>query len=296
VTYIVRNTIVLGAVLLVIALIGGYFTILSLPKEIKQLDEKIKKNSSMAQKGPELLDTYNTLFAQYNDMNERWLSRSKVIPAKDITGETYEYIVQIIEQCGDIKLQNVTYNGQKEMSKGKYGYGEYTLVGVSNFGNIFKFIWYLENGRRLMKINELRLTGNEVLDSMGTRVDVQFTMKLHSYYSSVKELNTAPNPVPYELPVVTANPFRPWLSSAPRMIRAGEIDIRSSFLKGVIAGKAFIIDQNGKLRTLEEGDQVYLGSVTNIIPEEGKIECTLDEGGIQSTFELYVPSSGQAIQ
>jgi hypothetical protein len=40
---------------------------------------------------------------------------------------------------------------------------------------------------------------------------------------------------------------------------------------------------------------VYLGNVTRILPEEGKIECTLDEGGIETTFQLFV-SSGQAIQ
>jgi hypothetical protein len=274
---------------------GGYFTFYSFPSEVKKLDKKIDSLSTMAQMGPELLNTYNTLDSTYNDMNARWQSRSKEIPPIDVTGETYEYIVQTIERCGEITLQNITYTGKRDFKNGQYGYGEYTLTGVTNFSNIFKFVWYLENGRRLMKINELRLTGNEVLDSKGINVDMQFNMKLHSYYSPVTELNTAPNPVPYELPVVSKDPFKPLITSLTVERRSGEIDIRLSYLKGVIAGKAFVIDQDGKFRTLEEGSSVYLGNVTRILPEEGKIECTLDEGGIETTFQLFV-SSGQAIQ
>lgn len=294
-SYIVRNTIILGSVLLIIVGFGGYFTVVSLPNEVERLEKIISTNTKLTQQGPVLLDSLNTLTNKYEEMNNRWLSRTKEVPPRDITGQTYEYIIQTVAKCGEIKLLDVSYGGQKDVEKGKYGYGMYSLVGVTNFDNIFKFVWHLENGRRLMKIDQLTLTGNEVRDSMGTKVDIRFDMKLHSYFSPLKELNIAPNPVPYELPVLTTNPFYPWLLSELRMIRAGEIDIRSSFLKGVVAGQAFIIDQNGRFRTLEEDDAVYLGFVSRIVPEEGKIVCILDEGGIRKPFELFVRSE-QAIK
>lgn len=317
-TYIIRNTIVLGSVLLLIIAGGGYFTFFALPGELNKLEAEIKATSDMAAKGPQLLRRYDSLLTAFNEMNEGWLSRTKEIPAQDTSGATYEYIVTTVEKCGVITLQNIKYDGQKEFVykilqpkdnagdttrrkamdtvNQKYGYGEYTLNCVSNFSNLFKFIWYLENGRRLMKINELKMEGVEVLDSLGPKVDIKFTMKLHAYFAAVKELNTAAIPVAYEPPVLTANPFRPLISSLTKAIRPGEIDIRRSFLKGVIAGKAFIVDQDGKLRTLEEGNEVYLGYVSRISPEEGKIECELDDGGIQTTFSLYVSSSVQENQ
>jgi len=42
--------------------------------------------------------------------------------------------------------------------------------------------------------------------------------------------------------------------------------------------------------TLEEGDEVYLGYVTKIVPEEGRVEFTLNKGGIVERFELRTTS------
>jgi hypothetical protein len=41
-----------------------------------------------------------------------------------------------------------------------------------------------------------------------------------------------------------------------------------------------------KARMLEEGDPVWLGSITKILPAEGKVECMLDKGGVPEHFEL----------
>jgi hypothetical protein len=66
------------------------------------------------------------------------------------------------------------------------------------------------------------------------------------------------------------------------------VEIERSDLKAVIPGKAFIIDQTNTFRTLEPGDEVYLGYVTKLMPDEGKIECTLNKGGIIEQVELKI--------
>ena len=70
--------------------------------------------------------------------------------------------------------------------------------------------------------------------------------------------------------------------------QADAIAIDRSDLQAVIPGKAFIIDQNQKSRILEEGDKVYLGYITRILPNEGKIECLLNKGGVAERFELII--------
>ena len=67
-------------------------------------------------------------------------------------------------------------------------------------------------------------------------------------------------------------------------------------MRAVIPGKAFVLDQSNTIRTLQEGDEVYLGYVTKIDPSQGRLECTLNKGGIIEKTELKIhygpPSTG----
>ncbi|MBI1803883.1 MAG: hypothetical protein HY033_08065 [Ignavibacteriae bacterium] len=293
-TYIIRNTIVLGAVLIVILGFGWYATMYSLPKQLKKIDAEIKRIEVDLQNTPDLANQYNQTTAQLEDMKRRWETRNKDVPPKDITGETYGYLNRTIDVSGEIKM-DMTYVGPKDF--GQYGYNVYTIKGEAPFGNLFKFIWLAENGRRLIKISNLSLRGYEARDkdTKEMRILVLFDMELQSYFSSIPELNTAPmerSVVPVSL---TSNPFYPLILHEIPGPQANEIEIERSDLKAVIPGKAFITDQNQKSRTLEEGDKVYLGYVTKIYPEEGKIECLLNRGGVSERYELRM-RAGQPIK
>ena len=43
------------------------------------------------------------------------------------------------------------------------------------------------------------------------------------------------------------------------------------------------MDEQGRLITLKVGDDVYLGRVAGVNPQDGTIEFTLNDGGIIST-------------
>ena len=49
-----------------------------------------------------------------------------------------------------------------------------------------------------------------------------------------------------------------------------------------------MLDQTNTIRTMQEGDEVYLGYVTKVDPEGGRIECTLNKGGIIEKVELKI--------
>jgi len=294
VSYIVRNTIVLGSVLIVILAVGLYITVFSLPKKYESIDKEIKRIEVELQNTPDLANQYNVTATHLADMKKRWETRDKDLPSKDITGETYGYLNRIMELSGDVKL-DLSYVGPKDF--GRYGYNVYSMKGEGPFGNLFKFIWLAENGRRLMKLSNLSLRGYEAKskDTKETKILVLFDLELQSYYSTIPELNNAPNqtsPVPVTL---ASNPFYPLILHEIPMPQPDEIEIERSDLKAVINGKAYIIDQNQKQRVLEEGDKVYLGVVTKIYPVEGKIECLLNRGGVAERFELKI-RQGQNIQ
>ena len=282
-----RNTLVLGIVLVLILGVGGYLTMFALPKRITVYDAEIKKIEVDLQNTPDLANQYNTIAAQLEDMKKRWETRNKDVPPKDITGETYGYLNRTIDVSGEIKM-DLAFVGPKDF--GRYGYNVYSIRGEAPFGNLFKFIWLAENGRRLLKISNLSLRGYESKskETKETKILVLFDMELQAYYSTIPELNNAPGqhtPVPVTL---ASNPFYPLILHEIPEPQPNEIEIERSELTAVIPGKAYIIDQNQKSRTLAEGDKVYLGTVTKINPNEGRIECLLNRGGVAERFELSI--------
>ena len=87
---------------------------------------------------------------------------------------------------------------------------------------------------------------------------------------------------------LAVDPFGPIILSDVPPNLDGLVEVERSDLKAVIPGKAFVLDQDSNIRTLSEGDEVYLGYVTRIIQEEGRIECTLNKGGIIERIELKI--------
>ncbi len=77
----------------------------------------------------------------------------------DITSQSYAYFSHLIDLSGPIKL-DMLYTGLQ--SKGNYGYNMYSLKGEAPFDSFYRFIWYLENDRKLYKIANMTVKGLEV--------------------------------------------------------------------------------------------------------------------------------------
>ena len=286
-SYIVRNTIVLSVVLLLILAVGMFVTSFSLPKKLKSTDAEIKRIEVELQNTPDLANQYNIVSAQLEAVKKHWETRNKDVPQKDITGETYGYFNRTMDVSGEIKM-DMTFVGPRDI--GNYGYNVYTLKGEGPFKNLYNFIWYTESGRRLFKVSNLTLRGYESksAETNEMKILVLFEMEVQAYYSSIPELNNAPGQLTAVQKPLASNPFHPLILHEIPPPQADEIEIERSMLTAVIPGKAFIIDQNQKSRTLEEGDKVYLGYVTRIIPNEGKVECLLNRGGVAERYELTI--------
>ena len=289
-SYTLRNSIVLGVLLLVILGAGTYYRGFRLPKKAAVVEEEIRKFDEELQNTPNLVNQFNETNAMLEDTKKRWETRNKDIPPVDVTSQTYAYLSRLIDLSGDVKL-DMLYQGVKQSNR--YGYNIYNLKGEASFDDFYTFIWYLENGRRLYKIERLAVRGVEITPKSSEeegvpRLLITYEMTVHAYFSSVPELqsslgerSTTPN-------YVSKDPFAPIISSGiPPNIRS-LIEIERSDLKAVIPGKAFVLDQNNVIRTVQEGDEVYLGYVTKIDPEEGRIECTLNKGGIIEKVELRI--------
>ena len=286
-SYKLRNSIALGILLFLILAVGTYIRAFNLPKKISALETEISKIDEELQNTPNLVNQFNDLSAVLTDTQKRWESRNKDIPPVDITGQSYAYFSRLIDLSGEVKL-DMAYTGGTAF--GSYGYNTYVLKGEAPFDNLYRFIWYLENDRRLYKVHTLTLKGLEVAttEKQEGGVLVTFDMTVHAYFSSVSELSSSLGErqrVPNSLNI---DPFAPVISAGLPPNIHDLVEIERSELKAVIPGKAFVLDQTNAIQTMNEGDEVYLGYVTRIDPEGGRLECTLNKGGIIEKVELKI--------
>lgn len=280
-TYKLRNTIALAVVLLLFCGGGAFWYYYWQPRELNALTKQITSIDKELDNLPILTEEVQRLTVQFQDVKRRYDSRSKEIPEFDVSSQTYGYMSRGIDVAGFLKFDMKflgTHEGQG------YGYNAYRLeLGEAQFDNLYRFVYFLENGRRLYKISTLALEYKDAVDTetKETKKWIAFDMELHAYYvRGIPELGTSL--AARSLTVVPApfDPFDPLIvptiaAEAPM----GEINPRNLEVKAVLPGKAFVLYES-ELIVLQLGDRVWRGAVSAIDPRSSSVEFTLNEGGV----------------
>ena len=279
----VRNSVVLAVLLLLVVLVMGYVSFINQPGKIKKYRAEARQIEMKLQDNTAQMAAITGMQGSLRETIHRWNNRTKEIGESDISSQTYGYLSQIIDESGFLKL-NMTFAGTK--GGNGFGYNVYRLAGTSEYPNIFRFIWLLENGRKLYKVEAVNMRGDEnVKDNLEyPRIDINYDMEVHAYFTSEKTLGmpvAKPDSTPQP---ITSNPFTPSvLKNVPPNVRhLVDVDIIS--VKAVTARKILVMEQEGRLVTLTVGDEVYLGRLTAIYPQTGEAEFTLNSGGIAKTI------------
>lgn len=277
-----RNTIVLVVLLLLVVTVMGYISFINQPGKIKKYRAEARTIEAKLQDNTAQMSAIAAMQGTLRTTIHRWNNRTKEIGESDVSSQTYGYLSRIIDESGFLKL-NMSFAGTRS-GKG-YGYNIYRLAGASEFPNIFRFIWLLENGRSLYKIEMVNMRGDEnIKDNLeAPRIDINYEMEVHAYFTSEKTLGlpvAKPDSTPQP---ITSNPFTPSvLRNVPPNVRH-LIDAELVSIKAVTARKILVMEQEGRLLTLTVGDEVYLGRLTAIYPQTGEVEFTLNSGGIAKT-------------
>ncbi len=251
------------------------------PRQIKQINKETRDVNKKLEDLPGLTDDVQRLTAQYQDIKRRYDSRSKEIPQFDISSQTYGYMSQGIDEAGFLKF-DMKFLGTNE--KASWGYNSYSLYnGEAQFENLFKFVYFLENGRRLYKIASMQLEQKEVIDPETKDVTkyISYNMEIHAYFvRNVPELSTS---LAAQSLTMIPSPYDPFRSMITQTLATempeGEINADQLIVKAVLPGKAFVLTDKA-LIVLHLGDKVWRGNVTRVNPAESAVEFTLDEGGV----------------
>lgn len=276
----IRNTIVLGAFFFVVTAAGFVYWKFIQPGQLNKTQKEITRIERELQTLPATIEEVKTLTESYYDGKRKYDSRSKEIPETDITSQTYSYMSRGIDLAGFLKF-NMRFRGATNLPD--YGFNTYDLVdGEAQFSNLYKFVFFLENGRRLYKINSMTLEQKEEVDAdtKETRKWLGFTMELQAYFTHITELGTSLAAKAQQIPMAPFNPFNPLivqvLATEPP---EGVINPDAVELKAVIPGKAFV-QVGDEIKVLQLGDRVWRGYVSRISTTESRVEFILDEGGI----------------
>jgi hypothetical protein len=239
-----------------------------------------------------LLQRVEELDAQFKDVKRKYDSRSKEIPTTDVSSQTYAYMSHGQDESmvnGEFPKFDMTFEGTHLV--GNYGYNSYKLAsGTASFESLYKFIYYLENGRRLYKIRDLTMTQREAVDleTKETKTYLEFTMELDAYFSSIEVLATS---LAAKSLTAVQSPYDPFhalvLTSISLEAPTGEIDANTIDIKAVLPGKAFAL-RGDELILLHAGDKVWRGLVTKIDPTRSSVEFLLNEGGLFKRLEKKI--------
>jgi len=292
VSFKLRNTVVLASLAFLISAVGMIYWKWYQPRQLKEIAREMQKTDQKINDMAGLLQKVEELDAQYKDVKRKYDSRSKEIPTTDVSSQTYAYMSHGQDEAmtnGDFPKFNMTFEGTHHV--GNYGYNSYQLTsGKGDFASIYKFIYYLENGRRLYKIRDIMLDQKESIDpdTKETKSYLEFTMELDAYFSDIEVLATSLAAKSLTSVQAPFDPFRPLVvttlsSEAP----PNQIDINKIDIKAVLPGKAFALNGD-ELILLHVGDKVWRGSVTKIDPSQSSVEFLLDEGGLYKRIEKKI--------
>ena len=311
-TKVLYNIIILAVVWVFIIGAGVYITTFKQPEELDRVEKAGKvvrlKNAELAS----LTSEHSLSSEKANDALSKWQARYKVIPDQLSSPEVIGYLNELTKS--GFEVFDISSSGVQD--EGDYGYHSFSVSGRGYFSELYHIIWELENNRYFYRIPELTLihmdiitedpeTGNEVM-----KVMVSFQLQIDAIFSGADGMSA-----PYEggvteaaqaLPISRAkserppvpgsvlpderpalNPFFPLIMDRLPPNTHGLINIEQAQLVSIVGNRA-IFKEEEAYRSVGQGEDVYLGQITEVDPTEGRVKARLNKGGIIDAVELYL--------
>lgn len=282
-----RSTLGLLGLLLLIAIIGGTYIFMFQQGDLNDKKEKLEELNANSYDPVELADRYEQLQVRSAILDSVLQSRKFNIP-KDLSSiKFYNFMNNVVSNFSEHTQVDIEY--QKREQAKEFFFYEYKLTGRGFYNEVFRLIYSIEQSKELKKIITLSLGNMIQTDDEGIPLFlVSFEMNAQVYFSN--DSRFAPE-------VLVENDLRtgPIYDAFYPLIR-NEIppnidellDVQGSKLLALIPEGAFIADTHGNTYLVWEGEQVYLGYLTQIDYEENTVSFILNKGGIieKITLEL----------
>ena len=293
--YSIRNSIILAVLLVIFSGGGGTYVYWHQKKQMNSIEKERKQIHAQLGDVQNLYIKFEDLTRQVQTLNESWKMRPKTIPSLESATNTHHYLNEVLALSPEMDLNVQT---AEKVEQNGCGYIRYHLTGQGSFHSMHRFIQFLEYGPRLMKLANVDIREvHTMVEERGEIVHtVQFDADLLAYYSEQQPFKD-----PVELPQLAeislidlkTNPFYSLVNPEIPPNAYDLPDAEKSTLHAFMKDRAFISDQHGELVVLTEGDEVYLGYVSKIMPERRQVLFILNKGGLAERFVLTVRFENQ---
>ena len=282
-----RSTLSLLGLLLLIVLIGGIYIFMFQRSDLNDKKEKLNEMNANSYAPVELAARYEQLKVRSAILDSVLQSRKFNIP-KDLSSiKFFNFINNVVSNFSEHTQVNIEF--QKREQQKDFFFYEYKLTGSGFYNEVFRLIYSIEQSKELKKITTLNISNMIKTDEEGIPLFlISFEMNSQVYFSNDSRF------APEELvendlrtgPIYDA--FYPLIRNEIPPNVDELLDVQGSKLLALIPEGAFIADTHGNTYLVWEGEQVYLGYLTQIDYEENTVNFILNKGGIieKITLEL----------
>ena len=269
-SYALRTTLLLGAFWLLIFFAGIYQVHFRMSTQEENLVVREKETREELETSELLVMSLPAIQEELRLSQERWANRDKVIPQSEASHTTYDYFDKIVRK--QRTTLNFDYLATERWDSSGIQFANYTLSGEARFIDLYRFIWYIEYLPRYIGINSMELAESS-LDERGSSVAkrwVKFNINFTAVAAEMEGFAEVDRNVKVRPPVDSHDPFKMPRKSKPKIPanKRGLVNVFSSTLRALTPTQAYLIDQNGALKILELGDNVYLGNLVDIKPDK----------------------------
>jgi len=283
----VKNTIIIVIILIGIVLGGGFYNFVYQKGKISEKQKKIK-DLKLYQLDTEALNQQLVfLKKRVAELDSVLANRKYNIPYNFSQAGFFDFVNQVSFNFSPYSYVNIEFNEIEPSTN--YNIYHYSLSGTAEFNDLVKLVYAIEESKQLKKISDLDLTNNVKVEPDGTpHYLVNFKFKTNVYYSSddrfyVKDFHE--NPI---IPNPAYDFFIPLIRNEIPPNKDKLLDVQSAHLLALIPDGAFLADASGNTYLLWEGDQVYLGYLTNINYQNNEVNFVLNKGGIIENISLQL--------
>lgn len=282
-SYGVRNTLILLIVLVVIAAGAWSYIYFYQSPQIEELESQVDTKRTELQEKQQIANGYPALVEQFEEATDFFNNYPKSLYGSSDEDRVYDFINEL--NTG-LAYTDFSFAFNDSTREDQYGIINMDISGEGYYRNVVNFIRQIELSRPLNKISNIEIQPINEVEEYGR---VQFNFTLRSYYDRIKLLEDSGNRITNNLVASVHNPFFPLIRDIKQNTE-NKIDVENSKLIAVSNNRLFLLDQNGTLQRLREGDEVYLGHLSDINLNERQATFVLNKGGIIERITIKIDS------
>jgi hypothetical protein len=290
----IKNTLALLALLILIIVAGGIYVFIVQAGNIRERHERLTELRANQYDVEQLNEQYESLLIRVAVLDSVLAARKFNIPQNLSSIKFFDFIADLSANFNQDTKLDVEYTNQSQDKE--FFFYQYRIAGGGPYSDVFQLVYGIEQSKELKKIPTLTLSNLVTTNKEGFPLfHVNFNFMVDVYYSSNDRFTTA-----Y---LVENNLTAPYAYDAFYPLIRNEIppnidqllDVQGAKLLALIPEGAFLADSRGNTYLLWEGEQVYLGYLTNIDYKNNKVSFILNKGGIIEKEEISLERSESRI-